>query len=484
MSESELFAAPADLTEAAVTAERGHNVVVAMPPNAAGAAPILAALARRLAAAPAPGLRALILTTSDTATDWAEATTRAMPGSRVVVAGTPARTARHLRAGLAQVLVATPAQARQLLEQSALKPDQLAAVLLAWPESWGGAEALAMLMHDLDKDAQRVVCTAVPERAADVIERYARKSLTVGFPHAEAPPAAPVGPVRTVSVPWDRRASAVAEVSELLDPARVSIWCLDGAGVSTVRLALAGHDIDAVVTDGPVDQSDLVIAYDVPTPSQLRTLLASGPVVLLVPPSAEEYVARVTSSRRSLRLNGVVDAALDEAARRRGTIAQVLEAGVPGAGFLALAPLFERHDPSAVAAAMYQLWTGAPGAPATAAAPVPPIAASPSAAPEAVPSGTTARMFVSVGRQDGTTASDLVAVLTKEVRVDKSMIGRIELKEAYSLVELPAGEVERIVRGMDGRTVRNKKIMCKVDRGPASPAPKRRAPTSGGSRAP
>jgi ATP-dependent RNA helicase DeaD len=337
-------------------------------------------------------------------------------------------------------------------------------------------------MHDLDKDAQRIVCTAVPEAAADVVERYARKSLTVGFPAAEAPPAAPAGPVRTVSVPWSRRASAVAEVAELLDPARVSIWCLDAAGVAAVRLALAGHDIDAVVTDGAVDKSDLVVAYDLPTPAQLRTLLAAGPVVLLVPPAAEEYVARVTASRRSLRLSGAVDAALDEAARRRGSIAQVLEAGVPGTGLLALAPLFERYDPSAVAAAMYQLWTGQPGAVAPAPAAVQPTAAA--LTPEAPPSGATARMFVSVGRQDGTTASDLVAVLTKEVRVDKSMIGRIELKEAYTLVELPAGEVERIVRGMDGRTVRNKKIMCKVDRGPASPAPKRRAPTSDGSRAP
>ena len=133
-----------------------------------------------------------------------------------------------------------------------------------------------------------------------------------------------------------------------------------------------------------------------------------------------------------------------------------------------------------MAAALYQLAFEKP-------APVAPAAAPVREAVEPVPatsSGSTARMFVSVGKQDGTTASDLVAVLTKEVRVDKSMIGRIELKEAYSLVELPAAEVERIVRGMDGRTVRNKKIMCKVDRGPAPAAPKRRAPTSGGSRAP
>ena len=37
-----MFASPADLAEAAVTAERGHNVVAALPPCAAGAPPCFA----------------------------------------------------------------------------------------------------------------------------------------------------------------------------------------------------------------------------------------------------------------------------------------------------------------------------------------------------------------------------------------------------------------------------------------------------------
>jgi ATP-dependent RNA helicase DeaD len=475
-----MFASPADLAEAAVTAERGHHVVAAIPPCAAGAAPILAALDRRLAGAPAAGLRALILTATDTLPDWAEAAARAMPGSRVIAAGNASRSARLLRAGEVDVLVATPATAIQLLERSALKTDQLSVAVLAWPEAWGGAEALTVLMHDLDKDAQRVVFTAAPDRAADVIERYARKALTVGFLPAEATAPAPAGPVRTVSVPWARRAAAIAEVAELLDPAELSVWCADAAGVAAVGQALAGRASHAVVTDGPVGPADLIIAYDPPTPARLRLLLAAGPVALLVPPSAEAYVAAIASSRRSLRLPGAVDAALDDAAKRRASIASLLESGLPTTGLLALAPLFERHDPSAVAAALYQLAFEKP-------APVPAAAAPVRESVEPLPAtatGATARMFVSVGKQDGTTASDLVAVLTKEVRVDKTMIGRIELKEAYSLVELPAAEVERIVRGMDGRTVRNKKIMCKVDRGPVPAASKRRAPTSGGSRAP
>jgi len=482
VSEPELFASPADLAEAATTAERGHNVVAALPPAAAAAVPILAAVGRRVAAEPDTGLRALILTSADTSADWAEATTRAMPACRVVVAGAQPRTVRQLRAGAVDLLIASPTQARLLVEQSVLKPDHLLMVLLAWPESWADTEALAVLMHDLAKDAQRIVCTAHPDGAADVIERYARKALTVGFPPAEAPPAGPVGPVRTVSVPWNRRASAVAEVVELLDAVRFTVWCQDQAGVDAVTHAAAGRAAGGTVTDGGVEPNDLIIAYDLPTPAQLRSLVAAGPVVLLVPPAGEDYVSRIAAPRRSLRLSGMVDAVLDEAARRRAAIGNLLDAGAPTTGLLALAPLFERHDPSAVAAAIYQLWTEPVGSQPAAPAARPtdaPAAVAPSIAP-----GTTARMFVSVGRQDGTTAADLVAVLTKEVRIDKSKIGRIELKEAYCLVELPAGEIEQIVRGMDGRTVRNKKIMAKVDRGPASPAPRRRAPTSGGSRAP
>ena len=70
-----MYASPADLAEAATTAERGHNVVAALPPCPAGAAPVLAALGRRLAAAPATGLRALILAAPDTSADWTEAAT-------------------------------------------------------------------------------------------------------------------------------------------------------------------------------------------------------------------------------------------------------------------------------------------------------------------------------------------------------------------------------------------------------------------------
>ena len=74
-----------------------------------------------------------------------------------------------------------------------------------------------------------------------------------------------------------------------------------------------------------------------------------------------------------------------------------------------------------------------------------------------------------MGKKDGATVNDLVAVLTKEVRVDRGKIGRVELRDAYALVELPAQEAEGIARALTGATIRRKRITARVDRGPAKP---------------
>ncbi len=81
----------------------------------------------------------------------------------------------------------------------------------------------------------------------------------------------------------------------------------------------------------------------------------------------------------------------------------------------------------------------------------------------------TAKVFVGVGKKDGATANDFVAVLTKELRVDRSKIGRIELRDAYSLIEIPAQEAEKVAAGLNGTTVRRKRVTARVDRGPTRP---------------
>ena len=69
----------------------------------------------------------------------------------------------------------------------------------------------------------------------------------------------------------------------------------------------------------------------------------------------------------------------------------------------------------------------------------------------------TAKIYVGLGKKDGATANDFVAVLTKELRVERSKIGRIELRDAYSLIEIPAQDAEKVALALNGVTIRRRK---------------------------
>jgi ATP-dependent RNA helicase DeaD len=158
-----------------------------------------------------------------------------------------------------------------------------------------------------------------------------------------------------------------------------------------------------------------------------------------------------------------MDTVTAAAAGQRAVIVRTIEAGKPDRALLTLAPLFERHDPAAVAAALFDLWTssGAAEAPAR----VPDIPA-------------TAKLFVGVGKKDGATANDFVAVLTKDLRVERGKIGRIELREAYSLIEIPAQDAEKVASALNGVTIRRRKVTARVDRGPTR-SPRREGSPAG-----
>jgi ATP-dependent RNA helicase DeaD len=85
---------------------------------------------------------------------------------------------------------------------------------------------------------------------------------------------------------------------------------------------------------------------------------------------------------------------------------------------------------------------------------------------------------VGVGKKDGATVNDLVAILTKDVRVERGKIGRVELRDAFALVEIPAQEAERVASALNGMTIRRKRVTARVDRGGARPV----RPVRGGKR--
>jgi ATP-dependent RNA helicase DeaD len=450
--------------EAAPTAARGHNLVLVLPPSPAATTPALAGMLGRLG----PGRGGLVLAPAGQLDEWGRVAhaVAAGAGLRIQVAHGTARATRRLRDDTVDLLVTTPETALALQRRSALHTDRLAAVLLAWPEAWDDEEAVSPLMQDL-KDTQRLVTTSTPERADSMVERYARRALTLGSVDAEG---SPVGPVRTVTVPWSRRVAAVGELVELLDPVSLVIWTADRGPHEAIAAATALDERDTRLVTGEAPAAATVIAFDLPDPARLRQLAGAGELVLLVPPGAERYVERVAAPRRPLRLPGALEAATTAAAARRAAIVRTLETGTPDRALLTLAPLFERHDPAAVAAALYELWTSAAGT------------AGPAALPD-IPA--TARVYVGVGKKDGATVNDLVAVLTKDVRVERGKIGRVELRDGFALVEVPAQDAERIAAALSGTTIRRRRVTARVDRGtPGRPAAARGGTPAGPRRPP
>jgi ATP-dependent RNA helicase DeaD len=439
------------LREAAPTAARGHNLVMVVPPAPAYGVPALAGLLSRLGA----GSHALLLAAPAQVAEWAATAHEVGRGTglRVEAAHGAARAARRLRASEVDVLIAAPATALALHRRSALETDRLTAVVLAWPEGWEEGEALTLLMADLGKDTQRILLVESQERAGELIERYARRALTVGAPPAEASPPAPVGPVRVVGVAWERRAAALADLVEMLDPAALTVWSADRTRWGEIERAVGAGAPGVTITSGDARPSPLVVAFDPPTPERLAQLVSAGEVVLLMPPGTERYLERVAAPRRPLRLPGLLDDVTSAAGARRAAVVRAIEAGRPEAALAVLAPLFERYDAGAVAAALYDLWTS------TGSAVPAPVADVPA----------TSKIFVGIGKKDGATVNDLVAVLTKEVRVDRTHIGRVELKDGYALVEIPAQEAERVAGALNGTTIRRKRVTARVDRGPAKP---------------
>jgi ATP-dependent RNA helicase DeaD len=443
------------IRDAAPTAARGNSLVAFTPPVPAYAAPGLAGLLSHLL----NGGRGLLLTPVSQLDEWGALAYELSreSGLRVLVAHGLSRAMRRLRRGDLDLLIASPESALTLATRSALRMQDVTALMLAWPETWADEDALTLLMQDLPKESMRLIYTGSPERVGALAERYARKALVIATPSATL---GPEHPVRTVSIPWSRRVVALPDLVELLDPASLVIWTADSRHHAAISQALPVIDPDVRLATGDAPSGGTIIAFDLPTGERLQQLLEAGEVVLLVPPDAESYVARLASSRRPLQLPSLVDSVMNAASRQRATIVKAMEEGKPDRALSTLAPLFERYDPVAVAAGLFDLWASSA-----------PLAA----APTADLSGT-AKIYVGLGKKDGATANDFVAALTKELRFERGKIGRIELRDAYSLIEVPAQDAEKLASALNGVTLRRKRLTARVDRGPTRAAKRESGP--------
>ena len=418
--------------DAKAALERGRPVVLVCPPAPEQAHALWDLLGPTLGLGPGVGPPVLIVCADDAAA--AAWPSLAPAGLRIHAVTGLARSARRLKERPPQVLTGAVKDLAALVQRAVLKLDQVASVVVAWPEALIAGEhagALDTLLGEA-REARRLVLSWNPARLTDFLERHARRPLVVGtLPVDESgAPLPPVGRARYCVVPPGRRPAVVRDALDSLDAREPLVW--RGGPVSV-----------------PEDRPDAVICTALPSREELAALIRLAEPVVLISAAQLPYL-RSIANLAPLALPGTADRARDRVEELRERVARVLENGVDQELAL-LDPLFERFDPAEVAAALLALQreTG-------------------SGKRETISSGMVdaarVNVFVGVGKKDRASAKDLVGALIREAGVAKDDIGRIDVRETFSLVEVAAGAADRAVRGLTGTTIRGRRVIARLDR--------------------
>jgi len=359
---------------------------------------------------------------------WAEA---APPEHRAHAVTGLARTAALLKEGHVGLLAGSPPDLAALVARAALKLESIETLVIAWPESFVG-ELDALLAEA--PNARRVILSWNPPALSEFLERHARRAEVIGnLPlDSDGLPLGPVGSARYAVVSSARRTAGARDTLNTLRATRPYVW--------------HGGEIT------PPQDADVVVAGTLPTREEMRNLIATQaqPVVLTL--AAQVPYLRSIAVLTPLPFSSSADRAADRAAALRGRIAERLARRDVDAELALLAPLFEDYDPALVAAALLALQreTG--------------TAQQETEAPPPSESGAWARLFVTAGRKDKASAKDLVGALIKEAGLEKGQIGKIDVRDTFSLVEVAPTIAEQAARRLTGVSIRGRRVTARPDR--------------------
>jgi ATP-dependent RNA helicase DeaD len=476
---------------------RGNNVVAHAGPGAGTLITYGAGLLDRLE--PGAGRpRALVIApTTPAARGLAESLARLAQGTGHTVASLGApwvlpERADVLFATAGELLVAARSAQLDLGEVQALVLDGASAT-----QRIVGLEDVETLLEYLPREGQRVVVSLpVTSEVSDFVERHVKRAVHV-------PPQAAVqssddapqrGAVRFRIVDEPKEVAALEVAAELLvgemhhitfffrndDEAADAgdFLTLHGfrAGAPGERDApvwLAVDELQALrVLDGAGNGA--VVSFDVPSgPDSLDRRHGGGrggTVLVLAREVAHlKDVARRTGYR-------IVPAPPTPRTGLPGDLAQSLEA-LAGAMqeedlapyLLVLESFFEDHAPAEVAAAALALLRKRKA----------PVARTVQSVGATRPGPAWVRLFISLGSRDQIGPGDLVGAITGEAGVEASQVGKIEIKETFSVVEVGDSVAEKVIRSLNGTTVRGRSVRADFDRARRSQVARPKRRTSG-----
>ena len=429
---------------------------------------------------------AVILTaTPEAATALAESLGRIATSTGHVVASLGGTWACPERADL---LFGTPRHIREAVDASRLTLEAVRCVVVDGAsaiEAASGLDSVRALFEYLGPGTQRAVLSLpITEAVAALVSRHVPKAVQVP-PHTAAGRSA--GPRRGVIrfrvTAGDKVETLMALVAELLSDGapHVLMFCRSEDRAADVAdfLALHGYMVGA-----PGDEAyPLWISAGSGSPDQVPTVSLDCPIDVDTlnrrhgsggPATVVLHAREVPHFRDTARRAGYPVQPLplppsrveDRIDRLRQRLAKVVKRDDLAPHFLVLEPLLERFSPQELAAAALSLLSRPPFPDTATTHP-----ASQARAEKATGSSGWTRLFVSIGERDGTKPGNLLAILADQSGVDGSLFGRIDIRDTYSLVEVRPSEAVKVIKAVNGVTIRGRSTRVDYDRGRRSGRP-------------
>jgi ATP-dependent RNA helicase DeaD len=379
---------------------------------------------------------------------------------------TARRAARLLASGTPSGLAGTPDEILSLIQSARVKLESVTTLVIAWADAIvdaGLTDALEAVVSEIPKDAARAIVTSRTTEAVDaLVERYARRPRRSGATELDWMESVPID-ARYMIVAPQTRPAALRRLLDDLDPPRAAVYANADETAAKVdalirSLGYGGADSPLVLTRGEsVAGASLVVLFELPpTPAVLRDLAEGEPmIVALITPRQQSTLRALcgTGHLTPYTLTGAAASARSRDEKLREELRRTLEGGVPTRELLAIEPLLVEYDGAEVAgAALWLLERERARVRAAAAAET----------PEATKS---TRLFVNAGERDGITARDLVGAIANEAGIPGGRIGKVELRENHSLVEVPLDRAQQIASRLTGITLKGRRIAARVDQG-------------------
>lgn len=380
----------------------------------------------------------------------------------------------------ADVVVAHAETAAEAVRASELKLEGLQSLVIesVTAQLAASAEALDAVLTAVPRDAQRVITAARGGAELDrFIEAYVRKPMHIpARPSDAVRPQVAAQPVGYILVDAGDKDDVLSRLLTRTSGERGTVTTRTTARADALRerLRARGHRVGAADTttseaevivrvDDAGVRDDRVIAYDVPADAELLAAAHSGAGVILVQPVELAHLRQIASAA-GLELRAEVTRPTQRpGADFHDEVRRALRERDIEAQLLVLEPLFGEYPAAEVAAALSALLRDRRNIPAAAEPAVGRVVAS---APAGAAPATWARLFVSVGTRDNVRAGDLVGAITGEANIAGDQVGKIELRDTFSVVEVAADVAEKVIRALNGTTMKSRSLRVDYDRKP------------------